>query len=372
MSTDAAQPFRIGLLGHGTVGGAFETLLGERADHVAAITGLRPEISGVLTRSRGDFEEILAGCELVVELIGGLEPARDYVLRAMRAGKHVVTANKQLLVPSRRGAVGGRARARRAAALRGVGRGRRAGHPRAAGVARRRARRPHPRDRQRHDELHPVGDGPHRLLLRRCAGRRPAPGLRRGRPDRRRQRQGRGREDGDPRAAGVRHARAHRPGHVRGHRAHHRRRHGVRRGARPRPEADRHRGAHRRQARGARAPGVPLPGPSAGQRAWAVQRDHRRVRGDHRDHDVRSGRGRPADRERGARRRHQRDDPARLDARDDAGAGDRRRRRVGVLPAHGGRRPPRRARRGRAHPGRRTARRSSRSCRRASASARAS
>ena len=34
---------------------------------------------------------------VIVELIGGIEPAREYVLRAMRAGKHVVTANKQLL-----------------------------------------------------------------------------------------------------------------------------------------------------------------------------------------------------------------------------------------------------------------------------------
>jgi homoserine dehydrogenase len=93
----SADPFRIGVLGHGTVGAAFETLLAERAGHVAAITGLRPEVSGVLTRSRGDFDAILAGCDLVVELIGGLEPARDYVLRAMRAGRHVVTANKQLL-----------------------------------------------------------------------------------------------------------------------------------------------------------------------------------------------------------------------------------------------------------------------------------
>jgi homoserine dehydrogenase len=93
----SADPFQIGLLGHGTVGAAFEALLAERADHVAAITGLRPEISGVLTRSRGDFDAILAGCDLVVELIGGLEPARDYVLRAMRDGRHVVTANKQLL-----------------------------------------------------------------------------------------------------------------------------------------------------------------------------------------------------------------------------------------------------------------------------------
>ena len=51
----------------------------------------------MLTRSRGDFEEILANSDLIVELIGGIEPARDYVLRAMRAGKHVVSANKLLL-----------------------------------------------------------------------------------------------------------------------------------------------------------------------------------------------------------------------------------------------------------------------------------
>ena len=51
----------------------------------------------MLTRSRGDFDEILANSDLIVELIGGIEPARDYVLRAMRAGKHVVSANKLLL-----------------------------------------------------------------------------------------------------------------------------------------------------------------------------------------------------------------------------------------------------------------------------------
>jgi homoserine dehydrogenase len=93
----SARPFRIGLLGHGTVGGAFAELLPARADHVAHVTGLRPEIVGVLTRSRGEFEELLERSDLIVELIGGLDPARDYVLRAMRAGKHVVTANKQLL-----------------------------------------------------------------------------------------------------------------------------------------------------------------------------------------------------------------------------------------------------------------------------------
>jgi homoserine dehydrogenase len=92
-----ARAFRIGLLGHGTVGSAFERLLAERADEVAAVTGLRPELSGVLTRSHGAFEEILDGSDLVVEVMGGLDPTRDYVLRAMAAGRHVVTANKQLL-----------------------------------------------------------------------------------------------------------------------------------------------------------------------------------------------------------------------------------------------------------------------------------
>ncbi|MFL5781003.1 MAG: homoserine dehydrogenase [Thermoleophilaceae bacterium] len=89
--------FRVGLLGHGTVGAAFHELLGERAGAIESATGTRPEIAGVLTRSRGDFEEILAGSDLIVELIGGVEPARDYILRAMRAGKHVVTANKAVL-----------------------------------------------------------------------------------------------------------------------------------------------------------------------------------------------------------------------------------------------------------------------------------
>ena len=87
----------------------------------------------------------------------------------------------------------------------------------------------------------------HRRELRRGAGRGPAPRLRRGRPDRRRHRPRRRGEDGDPRAAGVRHAGAPRRGPLRGHRAHHRRRPRVRARARPRPEADRHRRARRRR-----------------------------------------------------------------------------------------------------------------------------
>ncbi len=89
--------FRVGLLGHGTVGAAFADLLPRHADRIARITGLRPELSGVLTRSQGSFAEILDGSDLIVELIGGLEPAREYLLTAMRAGRHIVTANKQLL-----------------------------------------------------------------------------------------------------------------------------------------------------------------------------------------------------------------------------------------------------------------------------------
>ena len=91
------RPFRVGLLGHGTVGAAFAAQLPLRADRIARITGLRPELSGVLTTSAGSFAQIMEGSDLIVELIGGLEPARAYLLAAMRAGKHVVTANKQLL-----------------------------------------------------------------------------------------------------------------------------------------------------------------------------------------------------------------------------------------------------------------------------------
>jgi homoserine dehydrogenase len=92
-----AATFRIGLLGHGTVGSAFTELLAERADSFIPITGMRPEVTGILTTSQGSFEAVLENADLVVELIGGIEPAREYVLRAMQAGRHVVSANKQLL-----------------------------------------------------------------------------------------------------------------------------------------------------------------------------------------------------------------------------------------------------------------------------------
>jgi len=97
MSAEASKPVRIGLLGRGTVGASFAALLAERADAVEAATGRCPELSGILTRDEGDFASILADSDLIVELIGGTDPARGYVLDALRAGKPVVTANKQLL-----------------------------------------------------------------------------------------------------------------------------------------------------------------------------------------------------------------------------------------------------------------------------------
>jgi len=97
MSEGPSKAVRVGLLGRGTVGGAFAGLLAERAAAVEAATGRRLEVSGVLTRGEGNFDSILDGSDVIVELIGGTEPARDYVLAALRAGKPVVTANKQLL-----------------------------------------------------------------------------------------------------------------------------------------------------------------------------------------------------------------------------------------------------------------------------------
>ncbi len=90
---------KIALLGFGTVGKAFYELTVGRSDlTVSAVLSRRPrpELSCTVT---ADFEDILRddSIDLVVEVMGGLEPAYDYLCRAMRAGKHVVTANKQLM-----------------------------------------------------------------------------------------------------------------------------------------------------------------------------------------------------------------------------------------------------------------------------------
>ena len=92
-----SEPVRIGLLGRGTVGGALEELIAERGAAIEAACGRSFEISGVLTTSEGDFDEILASSDVIVELIGGVDDARRYVMAALEAGRPVVTANKQLV-----------------------------------------------------------------------------------------------------------------------------------------------------------------------------------------------------------------------------------------------------------------------------------
>ena len=89
----------IALLGFGTVGSHFYQLAQGRSD-LAVTTVLsrrpRPELTCTVT---ADFAEIVRdpSVDVVVEVMGGLEPAYDYICAAMRAGKHVVTANKQLM-----------------------------------------------------------------------------------------------------------------------------------------------------------------------------------------------------------------------------------------------------------------------------------
>ena len=107
------KPLRIGLLGCGNVGAALVTLLDERRDAVAARTGLELEITRIAVRStakdRGlridpsvfctDAADIVCDPEIdiVVEVIGGIEPARSLLHEAIAAGKPVVTGNKELL-----------------------------------------------------------------------------------------------------------------------------------------------------------------------------------------------------------------------------------------------------------------------------------
>ncbi|MGM9619211.1 MAG: homoserine dehydrogenase [Oscillospiraceae bacterium] len=88
----------VALLGFGTVGKGFYELTRERSDlTVTAVLSRRPrpELSCLVS---ADLGEILAsGVDLVVEVMGGLHPAYEYVRAALEGGKHVVTANKQLM-----------------------------------------------------------------------------------------------------------------------------------------------------------------------------------------------------------------------------------------------------------------------------------
>jgi homoserine dehydrogenase len=104
-------PLRVALLGCGTVGSAVLRLLGEQSADLAARIGRSVEVAGIAVRRPAHHPDVPAhllttdaealvtrdDVDLVVEVIGGIEPARTLILAAFEAGKSVVTANKALL-----------------------------------------------------------------------------------------------------------------------------------------------------------------------------------------------------------------------------------------------------------------------------------
>lgn len=106
-----ARKLKIGLLGCGTVGRGFVELLARNDALIRQRTGVSLSISKILVRDldkeRPGVDPALLttspdrvlnnGCDLVVELVGGVDPARSFVQQALKRGKHVVTANKALL-----------------------------------------------------------------------------------------------------------------------------------------------------------------------------------------------------------------------------------------------------------------------------------
>jgi homoserine dehydrogenase len=103
----------VALLGYGTVGASVNRLLNEQADDIERATGHRLRVVKALVRSlekertfppgggvlTADVDEILGdpSIAIVAEVMGGVEPTGELVLQALRSGKHVVTANKQLV-----------------------------------------------------------------------------------------------------------------------------------------------------------------------------------------------------------------------------------------------------------------------------------
>jgi homoserine dehydrogenase len=104
-------PVRVALLGCGVVGSQVVRLLDEQADDLAARIGAPLEIAGIAVRRPARHQDVPAGLlttdagslvarddvDLVVEVIGGIEPARSLLLAALNGGKSVVSANKALL-----------------------------------------------------------------------------------------------------------------------------------------------------------------------------------------------------------------------------------------------------------------------------------
>lgn len=108
----ATRKLKIGLLGCGTVGGGLVALVHKNSSLIRQRAGVELSISKILVRDPlkerpGTVDRNLLttqpekvinnGCDLVVELVGGIEPAREFIRRSLSRGKHVVTANKALL-----------------------------------------------------------------------------------------------------------------------------------------------------------------------------------------------------------------------------------------------------------------------------------
>jgi homoserine dehydrogenase len=108
-----SDTIRIGMLGCGVVGGAAARMLIEQADELHRRCGVPLQLSRIAVRSTSKPRAVDPGpdvwttdpwkvvddptIDVVVEAIGGIEPARDLILAALKSGKHVVTANKELL-----------------------------------------------------------------------------------------------------------------------------------------------------------------------------------------------------------------------------------------------------------------------------------
>jgi len=105
------RDLRVALLGGGSVGSQVARLLLEQSDELAARIGARLQLTGIAVRDihakrdvdlprellTTDAERLVLGADIVVELMGGIEPARSLILRAIEGGADVITANKALI-----------------------------------------------------------------------------------------------------------------------------------------------------------------------------------------------------------------------------------------------------------------------------------
>ena len=112
MSASSSAPLRVALLGCGVVGSSVARLLVEHSGDLAARIGAPLELVGIAVRRLGrdrsdvpvdpslfttDAAALVSRADIVVEVIGGIEPTRDLLLSAMSSGASVVSANKALL-----------------------------------------------------------------------------------------------------------------------------------------------------------------------------------------------------------------------------------------------------------------------------------